>query len=80
LVNGLGGFAARAAPPATSTVLELGKLAPIDIDITGVLRLKIGWQPTKSSSCNGHGNDAFDFGEAKLLGVPGEVPTPTTTG
>ncbi|WP_410631829.1 protein kinase domain-containing protein [Amycolatopsis sp. cmx-4-83] len=57
-----------------TTVLELNKPTPVDLDVTGVLRLKIGWQPVKSGSCGDSGN-YLNLGEAKLLGVPGEVPT-----
>ncbi|RSD13936.1 protein kinase domain-containing protein [Amycolatopsis eburnea] len=57
-----------------TTVLELNKPTAIDLDVTGVLRLKIGWQPVKSGSCGDSGN-YLNLGEAKLLGVPGEVPT-----
>ncbi|WP_181771591.1 protein kinase domain-containing protein [Amycolatopsis pittospori] len=61
-----------------STTTVLGKMVPVDVDLTGVLRLKIGWQPVKSGECGGSGN-YLDLGEAKLLGLPEEVPPPTTT-
>ncbi|ANN17066.1 hypothetical protein SD37_16380 [Amycolatopsis orientalis] len=62
-----------------STTLELNKMVPIDLDLTGVLRLKIGWQPVKSGECGASGNH-LDLGEAKVLGLPEEMPPPTTTG
>lgn len=60
-----------------STVLEYGRKAPIDVDLSGVLRLKILWQPIAGENCSGR--NYFALGEAKLLGLPGEVPQPTTT-
>jgi serine/threonine protein kinase len=58
-----------------STTLEINKLTPVDLDVTGVLRLKIGWQPVKSGDDCRSSDNYLDLGEAKLLGVPGEVPT-----
>jgi hypothetical protein len=62
-----------------SVTLELGKPTPIDIDLSGVLRLRLSWQVANPACNSGVGGDAFDLGEAKLLGLPGEAPTPTTT-
>jgi serine/threonine-protein kinase len=59
----------------SSTTLEINKLTPIDIDVSGVLRLKIGWQPVKHGDDCRSSENYLDLGEAKLLGVPGEVPT-----
>jgi hypothetical protein len=58
-----------------STTLEINKMSPVDLDVTGVLRLKIGWQPVKAGQNCGPAGNQLDLGEAKLLGVPGEVPT-----
>ncbi len=58
-----------------STTLEINKLTPLDVDVTQVLRLKISWQPVKSGENCGPSGNYLDLGEAKLLGVPGEVPT-----
>jgi hypothetical protein len=64
----------------TSTTFEINKLTPIDLDVTQVLRLKISWQPVKTGENCGPYDNYLDLGEAKLLGVPGEVPTsPTPT-
>ncbi|MEU8631356.1 protein kinase [Amycolatopsis sp. NPDC048633] len=62
-----------------SVTLELGKATPIDVDVSGVLRLRLSWQVANATCSGGVGGDAFALGEAKLLGLPGEVPTPTTT-
>jgi hypothetical protein len=61
-----------------SPVLEFGKAAPVDIDVSGVLRLKFSWEVIggENSSCT---SDYIDFGSAKLLGLPGEVPSATPT-
>ncbi|MEU7783211.1 protein kinase [Amycolatopsis sp. NPDC049159] len=58
-----------------SATLELNKLTAVDLDVTGVLRLKIGWQPIKAGQTCGDTDNYLNLGEAKLLGVPGEVPT-----
>ena len=58
-----------------STTLEINKLTPIDLDVTQVLRLKIGWQPVKTGQTCGPSDNYLNLGEAMLLGVPGEVPT-----
>ncbi|EOD65365.1 protein kinase domain-containing protein [Amycolatopsis vancoresmycina] len=63
----------------TSVMLELGKPSPVDVDLSGVLRLRLSWQVANPACHSSGGNDAFDLGEAKLLGLPGEAPTPTTT-
>jgi serine/threonine-protein kinase len=60
-----------------ATTIRYGKTTPIAVDVTGVLRLKVQWQPTGgSSSC---GSDVIALGDARLLGLPGEVPEPTET-
>jgi len=65
----------------TATV-KLGEVVDLDLDVTKVLRLKIQWQPIRNrDSC--YNSNAWVLGEAKLLGVAGEVPTsglpPTST-
>lgn len=65
----------------TATV-KLGEVVDIDVDVTKVLRLKIQWQPIRDrESC--YNTNAWVLGDAKLLGVAGEVPTsglpPTST-
>ncbi|WP_410659430.1 protein kinase domain-containing protein [Amycolatopsis sp. lyj-112] len=62
-----------------STTLELNKMVPVDLDLTGVLRLKIGWQPVRSGDDCGASDNRLDLGEAKLLGLPEEIPPTTTT-
>jgi len=53
--------------------LEFGAVVPLDLDLTGVLRLRFQWQGTSSAdSCY---NGKFALGEAKLLGLASEVPT-----
>lgn len=49
--------------------LGLGDTAAIDIDVTGALRLEITATKIAGSQCFGVG-----FGDARLLGVPSEVP------
>jgi serine/threonine protein kinase len=61
-----------------SVNLEVGKMSPVDVDLSGVLRIKFDWQVV-NPNCSGNGSDAFDLGEATLLGLPGEVPSPTAT-
>ncbi|MGW4397833.1 protein kinase domain-containing protein [Amycolatopsis nivea] len=58
-----------------STTLGINKQTPIAVDVSQVLRLKISWQPVKSGENCGPSGNYLDLGEAKLLGVPGEVPT-----
>jgi len=57
-----------------------GEPAPVDVDITGALRLKLQWEVTGGvRDCN---SGYLAIGEARLLGLPSEVPstTATTTG
>ncbi|WP_285743226.1 protein kinase [Lentzea sp. NBRC 105346] len=57
----------------TSKPIEYGTVVPLDIDLTNVLRLKIQWVITSNrTTC---GDNYFVLGEAKLLGLAGEVPT-----
>jgi serine/threonine protein kinase len=64
-----------------SKPVSYGTPLPVDLDISGVLRLRIQWEALsgkQSQCCRGN---AFVLGTAELLGLPGEVPTsPTTTG
>lgn len=57
-----------------SSILEYGKPTPVDLDVSGVLRLKVQWTST-SKACQ----DYFVLGEASLFGLPGEVPTAATS-
>lgn len=55
--------------------VQYGKVTPISIDVTGVLRLKIQWQAVAGSeSCD---TDHLVMGTGRLLGLPGEVPQST---
>jgi serine/threonine protein kinase len=55
--------------------IRYGTPANLTIDVTGVLRLKVQWQPVGGDpSC---GSDLLVLGEARLLGLPGEVPQST---
>ncbi|RSN61439.1 hypothetical protein DMH01_19725 [Amycolatopsis sp. WAC 04182] len=56
-----------------SSLLEYGKATEVNVDLSGVLRLRVQWQPLGSNSeCFG---GTVDIGEARLLGLPGEVPS-----
>ncbi|MET8758814.1 protein kinase [Lentzea sp. NPDC004782] len=64
-----------------NATVKLGEVVDLDLDVTKVLRLKIQWQPVRTrSNCD---SNAWVLGEAKLLGIAGEVPTsglpPTST-
>jgi serine/threonine protein kinase len=53
-------------------ILEYGKQVEITADLSGVLRLKFQWQvQSGGENCGGY----MDLGEARVLGLPGEVPT-----
>ncbi|MET3707838.1 protein kinase domain-containing protein [Arthrobacter sp. UYEF6] len=60
----------------SSQSVTYGQAFPINADMTDVLRMKIQWQPTSCNKNNGSANLAL--GSAKLLGLPGRVPVPTT--
>jgi hypothetical protein len=66
--------------PVQTTDLGLGETAPLDIDVTGALRLKLTAtvlsDPDEGSCSSG---DAV-WADAKLLGVPSEVPKDTSSG
>jgi hypothetical protein len=55
-----------------SAPLEFGTAVPLDLDLTNALRLRFQWQGISKQTC---GSSAFALGEAKLLGLAGEVPT-----
>jgi protein kinase-like protein/NPCBM/NEW2 domain-containing protein/PASTA domain-containing protein len=55
-----------------SAPLEFGAAVPLDLDLTNALRLKFQWQGIGKQNC---GSSTFALGEAKLLGLAGEVPT-----
>ncbi|MEU5261736.1 protein kinase [Amycolatopsis sp. NPDC021455] len=55
-----------------------GTPTPIDLDVSGVLRLRIQYEGVSGRSCCY--SSYLVLGTAELLGLPGEVPTsPTTT-
>jgi serine/threonine-protein kinase len=53
-----------------------GVATPIDVDLSGVLRLKFQWSPLQGEQCEG---GSLVLGEPTLFGLPGEVPTASTT-
>lgn len=55
--------------------IAYGKPTPIDLDLSGVLRLKFQWRPLQEAC----GSRTLVVGEATLFGLPGEVPTTTPT-
>ena len=62
----------------STTALAYGKMYPITVDLSGVLRLKIEWQPVEQpGECVD--TDQLVLGGAALLGLPGEVPSDTPT-
>ena len=58
-----------------SGAIAYGTPTPIDIDVSGVLRLKFQWRPLQEDC----GRRTLVIGEPKLFGLPGEVPTTTPT-
>ncbi|WP_410618218.1 protein kinase domain-containing protein [Amycolatopsis sp. cmx-8-4] len=60
--------------------VTFGAPVPIDLDISGVLRLRIQYEAVSGAECCT--TNYLVLGTAELLGLPGEVPTstPTTTG
>ncbi len=56
----------------SSDTISFGKPTPISVDVSGVLRLKIQFQPVSTGSC--YQTSYFDLGTAQLQGLPGEVP------
>jgi serine/threonine-protein kinase len=61
----------------TSVTVEFGKPTPLDVDMSGVLRLRFHWQLLAGPQCSSAGY--LVLGEAALLGLPGEVPSTTPT-
>jgi serine/threonine-protein kinase len=61
--------------PVFSDTIAYGKATPIELDLSGVLRLKFQWRPIQKS-CE---RRTLVIGEATLFGLPGEVPTTTPT-
>jgi len=59
-------------------LLEFGKPVPIDVDVSGVLRLKFEWQNMAPNRCS-QGGDMV-LGDPTLIGLPGEAPSVTSTG
>jgi serine/threonine-protein kinase len=57
--------------------VEFGKPAPIDVDLSGVLRVKFQWRPITARNCPTP--NALVLGDAMVLGLPSEVPTSSTT-
>jgi serine/threonine protein kinase len=56
----------------SNTPVGFNSVVPLDLDLTGALRLKVQLQVTSGSkTC---GASTFALGEAKLLGLAGEVP------
>jgi hypothetical protein len=59
-----------------SSPVGFGKATEIDVDLSGVLRLKVQWRPLAGEACDG---GYLVLGDSKLFGLPGEVPTTTPT-
>jgi serine/threonine-protein kinase len=57
--------------------IPFGTQVPIDVDISGVLRLKIQYEGVSGRPCCAA--NYLALGTAELLGLPGEVPTTTAT-
>jgi serine/threonine-protein kinase len=60
-----------------SVTVEFGKPTALDVDVSGVLRLRLHWQLLAGPRCDSAGY--LVLGEAALLGLPGEVPSTTAT-
>jgi serine/threonine-protein kinase len=56
-----------------------GTPVPVDLDISGVLRLRIQWESVSGNRNSCCGGNYLVLGTAELLGLPGEVPSATTT-
>ncbi len=59
-----------------SKTIGYGKPVPVDVDLSGVLRLKFQWRPVQEPCTEG---GYLVLGEATLFGLPGEVPTASMT-
>jgi hypothetical protein len=53
-----------------STTLGVGKITPIRVDITNVLRLRISWKPVKSRGFCGSQDNYLNLGEARFTQTP----------
>jgi serine/threonine-protein kinase len=62
-----------------NTTMTFGASYPVNVDLSGVLRLRIEWQDISHSNSFCNSEDSLVFGEAHLLGLPGEVPTTPVT-
>ncbi len=60
-----------------SSTIAYGAPTPIELDVSGVLRLKFEWRFLLQEVCGAGG--IFVIGEGKLFGLPGEMPTASTT-
>lgn len=62
--------------------VSFGAPVPVDLDVSGVLRLRFQWESVGGNQRSCCGGNYIVLGTAELLGLPGEVPTstPTTTG
>ncbi|HEX3782257.1 MAG TPA: protein kinase [Pseudonocardiaceae bacterium] len=64
---------------AWTTTVAFGSVYPIKIDLSGILRLRIEWQTIAGSNGDCGDNDDLVLGSAALLGLPGEVPSASTS-
>ncbi|HEX4726129.1 MAG TPA: protein kinase [Pseudonocardiaceae bacterium] len=62
-----------------NTTMNFGTANPISVDLSGVLRLRVEWQDISNTTNGCDDTDKLVFGEARLLGLPGEVPTTPDT-
>jgi serine/threonine protein kinase len=59
--------------------VTFGKTVALDVDVTDVLRLEVKWRGTNCADTGGSDSATLVFGDLRLLGVPGEVPSPSPT-
>ena len=59
-----------------SGTITYGQAFTVTADMTDVLRMKIQWQP---SNCTREGSADLALGEARIEGLPGQVPIATPT-
>jgi serine/threonine protein kinase len=59
--------------------VTFGKTVALDVDVTDVLRLEVKWRGTNCADTGGSESATLVFGDLRLLGVPGEVPSPSAT-
>ncbi len=61
-----------------SATVALGTTQPLEVDITGVLRLELRWTRSGAQDCGGGTEGLFVLGDARILARPGyEPPQPT---